>query len=468
MDHHLPRLSRRLFLARGAATSLAFAALARSLRGGSAWAAVDAPSLRPGPLAKDRDGILDLPEGFAYRVVSRTGETMSDGLHVPGAPDGMGAFAGPDGKTIVVRNHELTNTPADTGPYGPGNALFAKVPAKEVYDRGNGTKPALGGTTTFVWDTGTKRLEAQFLSLAGTIRNSAGGPTPWGSWISCEEATKDATPGTEREHGWCFEVPASVKQQRAVPEPLRAMGRFNHEAAAVDPASGCVYMTEDRDDGLFYRFIPKERGKLAAGGKLQAFKVCECKFPMDVRNWETMSAALGELIDAEWLDLDDVASPHDDLRKRGAAKGAAPFARGEGMWRGADGIYFSCTTGGMSRKGQIFRYVPSPNEGTPREADDPGTLELFCEPDDASKLDMNDNLTVAPWGELVVCENGPSEQFLRVVDLVGDARTLARNALNQSELAGATFSPDGTTLFVNIMVPGITLAITGPWPRAAS
>jgi secreted PhoX family phosphatase len=462
-------LSRRLFLARGAATSLAFGALATSLHGTRAFAgeAKKLPSLRPDPLVRDPAGLLDLPAGFAYRIVSRTGETMSDGLHVPGAPDGMAAFAGPDGKTIVVRNHELTNTPPAIGPYGPENVLFANVPPQDVYDRGNGTRPALGGTTTFVWDTRAKRLESQFQSLAGTIRNCAGGPTPWSSWISCEEATQYPTQGTEREHGWNFEVPASVKQERVVPVPLKAMGRFNHEAVAVDPVSGCVYQTEDREDGLFYRFVPKERTNLAAGGKLQAFKVCACKFGLDVRNWTARNAMPGELIAAEWVDLDDVESPSDDLRLRGAALGAAPFARGEGMWRGADGIYFACTSGGTNRKGQIFRYLPGAYEGTPRDEENPGNLELFVEPDDDTKLDMGDNLTVAPWGELVVCEDGPGEQFLRLVDRNGEVWPLARNAANQSEFAGATFSPDGSTLFVNVQVPGMTLAVTGPWPGAA-
>jgi len=457
-------LSRRRFLAGGTATTLAFAALLRGTRGFAA----DGPmsSGHFGPLVRDPGGVLDLPAGFSYRIVSRTGEKMSDGLLVPGAPDGMGAFAGPDGKTIVVRNHELTNATPEKGPYGPANELFGQLPERDVYDRGGGTSPSLGGTTTFVWDTKAGKLETQFLSLAGTYRNCAGGPTPWGTWISCEEATLYPIDDAAQSHGWNFEVRPSATPARVAPVPLKAMGRFNHEAVAIDPASGVVYQTEDREDGLLYRFAPNDKQKLAAGGKLQAFRVCECKRPIDLRNWKTRDVLPLELIGAEWVDLDDVESPKDDLRIRGAAAGAAPFARGEGMWRGSDGIYFACTIGGKERKGQIFRYVPSPYEGTAREEEEPGTLELFAEPDDASKLDMGDNLTVAPWGELVVCEDGADEQFLRVIDARGEVSTLARNALGVSELAGATFSPDGTTLFVNIMNPGITLAVTGPWPTA--
>ena len=455
-----PRISRRRFLERGAATTLAFAALTRGLRAH----AEKPPPGRFGQLIPDPNGILDLPSGFSYRVVSRTGDEMSDGFLVPGAPDGMGAFAGPDGKTIVVRNHELTNDTPGKGPYGAANERFGKLPEGDVYDRGNGTSPSLGGTTTFVWDTRARKLEQQFLSLAGTYRNCAGGQTPWGTWISCEEATLYPIASAARDHGWNFEVPASATPGRVRPVPLKAMGRFNHEAVAIDPQSGCVYQTEDREDGLLYRFLPGDRTKLAAGGKLQAFRVCACKRGIDLRNWHDEDVTPGELIGAEWVDLDQVESPGDDLRLRGAAQGAAPFARGEGMWRGADGIYVACTIGGPKRKGQIFRYLPSPYEGTPRELDEPGNLELLAQPDDADRLDMGDNLTVAPWGELIVCEDGAGEQFLRLVDVNGDVTALARNALSGSELAGAVFSPDASTLFVNIMDPGLTLAITGPWP----
>lgn len=461
-----PRLSRRTLLLRGGAATLALAALRTRLLGGAGLAAADEPPVaRFGPLRRDPNGLFDLPEGFSYRVVSRTGETMSDGFRVPGAPDGMAAFPGPGGKTILVRNHELTHVPPDLGPFGTANDLLDRVARDLVYDRGGGTEPALGGTTTVVWDTAAGKVERQYLSLAGTLRNCAGGPTPWGSWVSCEESLQTRDGSFERVHGFNFEVPATA-QGPVAPEPLRAMGRFNHEAVAFDPASGCVYQTEDRDDGLFYRFLPNDRRRLAAGGRLQALKACECKEGIDLRNWSGRAAVVGELIPAEWVDLDDVESPADDLRMRGFARGATRFARGEGMWRGSDGIYFACTSGGARRKGQIFRYVPSPREGTADERPDPGMLELFAEPNDAARLDMGDNLTVAPWGELVVCEDGPGEQYLRLVDARGEVHTLARNAHNESELAGVTFSPDGSTMFVNIMFPGITLAVTGPWPTA--
>jgi secreted PhoX family phosphatase len=318
----------------------------------------------------------------------------------------------------------------------------------------------LGGTTTLVFDTATGRLDRQFLSLAGTQRNCAGGPTPWGSWISCEETT-------EGSHGYNFEVPAHPNVHLVDPVPLTAMGRFNHEAVAVDPASGIVYQTEDRENGLIYRFIPHQPGQLQQGGRLQALRFLD-QPGMDARNWETQMVLPGERFAVDWVDLEDVESPEDELRLQGFyAKGAARFARTEGMWHDRQMVYFACTNGGLSRKGQIWRYYPSPYEGGPGEAVYPGWVELFLEPNDSSLLENADNLTVAPWGDLIVCE----DDILQLKPLPGDLLVgitpdgqiykLARSFI--SELCGSTFSPDGSTLFVNIYDPGMTLAITGPW-----
>jgi secreted PhoX family phosphatase len=151
------------------------------------------------------------------------------------------------------------------------------------------------------------------------------------------------------------------------------------------------------------------------------------------------------------------------LRRRGLAQGAACFARGEGAWYGNDAIYVACTNGGRKKKGQIWRYVPSLFEGAPEERNDPGKLELFVEPNDGDLVDNADNLTVAPWGDLIVCEDGEDEQFLVGVTPKGEFYKFGKSAAGDSELAGVTFSPDGTTLFVNIQHKGLTLAITGPW-----
>jgi secreted PhoX family phosphatase len=208
-----------------------------------------------GSLRPDPQGLLDLPDGFSYRVISEAGALMSDGLRVPDRFDGMGSFAAPDGRVILVRNHELGPKHFADGPAGAGGRIA------KAFDRNEqGALP--GGTTTLVWNPRTGRVDAEYLSLAGTIRNCAGGVTPWGSWLSCEEDVSRAGKGLRQDHGWVFEVPATARGLFD-PVPLKALGRFNHEAASVDPRTGIVCLTEDRDDGLFYRFLPAARGALA-------------------------------------------------------------------------------------------------------------------------------------------------------------------------------------------------------------
>ena len=484
-------LSRRRFLRSAAAASAAFAGLARfdaaaAASSGASGGAPVAPGF--GPLLPDPDGILDLPEGFTYSILSRAGQVMDDGLLLPGAPDGMAAFAGENGRVILVRNHELQNAPAGRGAFGWRRELVGRVPADRLYDPGApggpglpSPRPGLGGCTTLVYDPATGQAEHQHLSLAGTERNCAGGPTPWGSWITCEESVGSA--GEDHrgvDHGYNFEVPADPASGLAAPVPLRAMGRFNHEAVAVEPKSGIVYQTEDRQDGVFTRFLPDEPGNLAAGGRLQALAVVG-RPSLDTRNWEANGAeaqaggafqaasedaagralGLNEAVEARWIDLDGVDTPADDLRYRAFAAGAARFARAEGIWHSDDGVFVACTTGGRERIGQVFRYVPSRFEGRLEEARFPGRLELFLEPNDHTLVKNADNLTIHPDGHLVVCEDAGAGNRLVGVTPDGLLYPLGRNALSGSEFAGSCFSPDGTTLFVNLQGDGLTLAIRG-------
>lgn len=460
--------TRRQFIRSAAAVTLGFGGLQGCvIQGGGKSGASMAKGY--GKLKADPDEILDLPEGFSYRVVSRIGDRMADGFHVPGAPDGMATFEGPDGLTVVIRNHEVSSGAAGgMGPFGENNELSGNVHESQRYDLGVEEKPCLGGTTTFVYDTRAGRLESQYLSLAGTVRNCAGGPTPWNSWVTCEETVELPGKNCLKRHGYNFEVPARAEAYLAQPEPLVEMGRFNHEAIAVDPASGIVYQTEDRQDSCLYRFVPNEPGQLVKGGRLQALAIYgPGEKGVDTRNWTGRRIVQGETKRVRWVDLEDVDSETDFLRYRAFDKGAARFARGEGMWQGRGAVYFACTSGGPNKKGQIWRYTPSPAEGQAGEADQPGTLELFIEPNDGNLIENADNLTVAPWGDVVVCEDSKGDNFLVGVTPKGAIYKLGQNRYNESEFAGATFSPDGSTLFVNIQKTGLTLAITGPWKEGA-
>lgn len=445
-------LNRRHFTATLAAT--AFAGLLNQSLG--------VPSTRVrayGPLQADPAGLFDLPRGFSYRIISQLGQPMSDGLTVPDAADGMGCFDLGGGRVALVRNHELRPSALTKQPW----PAFATGPER-AFDRTTAGIALPGGTTTLVYDLARQRVEREYLSLAGTIRNCAGGITPWGSWLTCEEDVTRAGNGVGADHGWVFEVPAQ-QQGLADPVPLKAMGRFNHEAAAVDPPTGIVYLTEDRGDGLFYRFLPAVPGELAKGGRLQALGFRDAPTGGDSRNWSSIGMETARPKLTMWVDIADPESPGDDLRMQGLAKGAALFARGEGVHMGERDLYFCCTSGGAKRLGQVFRYQPSRFEGQTGEQNEPGMLSLFVESDDPATLHYGDNLTIAPNGHLIICEDQGGavvDNHLRGVTPAGEVYPFAR-LRSQTELCGACFSPDGAVLFVNLYSPTKTIAITGPW-----
>lgn len=462
------RLDRRSLFSTGAA-ALAFTGLAKSVIAQGASETYVNEVEGYGPLVSDPNGMLDLPQGFSYRILSQGGEAMSDGLVVPGQFDGMGCFALEGSRVALVRNHELKGRNANHRNWGPGGqdqALIGRLPVEKAYDTYKDGRPLPGGTTTLIYDMATGEVVSQHLSLAGTSTNCCGGHTPWGSWLTCEETeeTPDNADVT-KEHGYVFEVPASASGL-VDPVPLKAMGRFDHEAVCVDPGTGIVYLTEDKVDGLFYRFIPNTPGKLAEGGRLQALAI-KGQPGASTTNHDTRFWNVGDWAEAEWIDMDDVESPAGDLRRRGHAAGAALVARGEGIFWGANELYMTATSGGPIQRGQVLRYVPSPAEGTPQEAAQPGRLQLFVESTNEKTMNMADNLAIAPNGHLILCEDNYSDttrNHLKGVTPNGKVYTIARNVFRgNAELAGAVFSPDGSTLFVNIMFPGITLAITGPW-----
>jgi hypothetical protein len=379
-----------------------------------------------GALVTDPLGVLDLPSGFSYTRLSETGQIMNDGYKVPGGHDGMAAFSGTNGNTILVRNHELN----------PSSTTSVGSPNNKKYD----TK-GKGGTTTLVVSS-TGALVSHYGSLAGTYRNCAGGPTPWGSWLSCEESFEVGN----KKHGYVFEVPSSATGF-VTPVPLVAMGRFNHEAAAVDPDTGYVYMTEDRSDSLFYRFVPTTANNLSAGGTLYALRITSAP-----QADTTTGFTVGQSLAVDWVQIATPDPTTDTVRVQGYNLGAARFARGEGIFYSNGDIYFCCTSGGSAGLGQVWRYTPATE-----------TLHLYIEPNSAGTLDFPDNIVVAPNNDIFLCEDGSGTDHIVGVTSTGSLYKFARNALNTNEFAGVCFSPNGQIMFVNMQTPGITFAITGPW-----
>lgn len=414
--------------------------------------------LSPVPAQNTGETMLELPPKFAYTVFGKTGGLMSDGHSTPPAHDGMGAFPS-DGMIRLMRNHEI-----NTG-----------HPVEAIGDRASAYDPtAPGGVTTLIVDPRTRILVRDFVSAGGTLHNCAGGPTPWGSWITCEETTmgkdrffnrrrRDYLGGYEKNHGYCFEIPATAEEN--VPaQPLTQMGRFVHEAVAVDPVSGFVYETEDANPSGFYQYIPEHPGKLARGGRLRMLAVCD-RPRYDTREGQTM----GKVIPVNWVEIEDPDPAGAGLEpglvnQEGTDKGGAVFNRLEGCWYGNGRIFFTSTGGGDKGLGQVWEYRPVDTEG--------GTLTLLFESPDPNLMAAPDNVCMSPRGGLIICEDNRNDiQHIRGLTKDGRVFDIARDVAgieHRGEFAGATFSPDGQTLFVNMQRPGLTYAIWGPWQEGAA
>ncbi|MFT3923021.1 MAG: DUF839 domain-containing protein [Myxococcales bacterium] len=419
-------MKRRHFLAAGSAAALS--------TGLALWfrARGKAPQELPADLALVRDPArtLDLPKGFSYRVIERVGEPMSDGYRVPGRPDAMACFPLEAGGFALMRNHELDPSLGSMSAYKVGT----KAPA-QAYD-----PRSYGGVSRVVFDAQGRKVGSN-LVLTGTARNCAGGVSPWG-WLSCEE-------NVDFGHGYVFLCSPEADSVRA-PHRIDAYRRFLHEAVAIDPTDNAAYLTEDRMDGCLYRFVPSKPSEPFGAGKFQALAVA------DVARFD-LGADLPEKsrFKVRWVDLPARAGVHaDDLRYAAQEHGAAILKRGEGIWRMADGFAFTCTEGGGISCGQIFHLRPTATGGT---------LELIAQSRNDAALDMPDNITLTPWGDLMVCEDNHRVVHLRLVTPQGQVVPFARNRLSRSEFSGVCFSPDGRTLFVNIQENGLTLAVDGDW-----
>jgi uncharacterized protein len=421
---------------------------------------------------------LALPEGFQYRVISNEGDSMDDGFPTPKAMDGMATFPLWNGNVLLVRNHEDGQAGNTLRPRPPGSTSTSAGILSHRLETHYGPRAfafdtyAAGGTTTLeVEPHGKRRIVRDHWSLVGTVRNCAGGATPWGSWLSCEETLESSSAtGYAQNHGYIFEVPIDTSPGTpAQSVALKHLGRFAHEAVAVDPATGIVYETEDQGDGSgFYRFVPSAKptqpGDLAAStGAFQMLKV------VGRPGYETaINQTIGVALPVEWVTIANpdptpasvvVAGPTPGTTQtfsavfvEGLAAGGARFRRLEGCWYGNGVIFFISTNGGNSGFGQVWAYDPR------RE-----TLTLLVESPNHDVFDGPDNVCVSPRGGLVFCEDATGAQFLRGVSRSGEVFPLARNLRNTLEFAGACFSPDGKTLFVNLYGRG-SERTTLPYP----
>ena len=419
---------------------------------------------------------LALPPGFSYHTFGAFGSAMSDGFITPPIHDGMAAFDVGGGKLRIVRNHEL----------GEGNDI---PPGTVIGDPATAwDKRAPGGTTTIEVDATTAEYLGSWISLNGTDTNCAGMPTPWGTWITCEETTIGVDAGYKKPHGYVFEVDP-LADESVLTKPYKKLGRFLHEAGAVDPDTGVVYMTEDEGPDGFYRFVPETSGDLTSG-QLQMLRVKgQPKYNTIV------GQTVGAVLVCNWVNINtpDPSDAEDNASAvfhEGRSKGGAKFLGGEGCTYRDGGVVFGSSDGGDKGLGQIWQYTPTNNIG---ELNEQGELVLLFESGGRQTLDGPDNMTTSPGGAIVIAEDGNlKSNFVRGLLPNGTMFPIAENLVavqrhyieasgkvydptvpddgpsagdgtGFSEFAGPTFSPDGEWLFVNIQVPGITCAITGDW-----
>ena len=413
-------MSRRAFVGSGVAAAGLLAL------GPEFWEALARPARRArspyGPLRQPDTNGLRLPEGFTSRVVAQSGQP------VPGTaypwhifPDGGATYETKDGGWILVSNSE-SPTPVD-------------LPIPPVGEPGD------GGASAIRFDADGSIADA-YRILSDTSSNCAGGPTPWGTWLSCEEI----------EDGLVWECDPAGKRE-AVSHP--ALGVFKHEAACIDSRTGFAYLSEDEGDSGFYRFRPKR--------------------PEDLSEGRLEIARVGERGKVEWAPVPDPTSVAGPLRMQ--VEGATEFKRGEGIWFDSGTVYLTTTS-----DSRIWAY----NTRSER-------IRVLYDPEKIKNPPLTDvdNITVAKRsGDIYVCEDNGGEDAFDIgivtpqVDRTNGGRPRAPKVARfakmtgpqhgdpsteaVSEVAGVCFNPAGDRLYFSSQrgfVTGITYEVSGPFRR---
>ncbi|MBY8872709.1 PhoX family protein [Micromonospora sp. PLK6-60] len=460
--------SRRDVLRGGAAGGLGIvvAGSLEAIAGPAAARAAVRPAVGYGALVPDPAGLLALPPGFSYTIVAEAGVTTLDSGHpTPSDADGNGCFRSPTG-SVIVNNHEIGGSEPFGVPPLPGL----------TYDPG-----ARGGTTTIEVDGAGRRLR-EYVSVAGTHNNCAGGITPWGTWLTCEETEQRAGGRYLKDHGYVFEVDPHDQEQNLDPVALKFLGRYAHEAVAVDPYTHAIYLTEDagNPNGLYFRWTPPAGFR---GGK-GALRALATRPDGDTAgSLEAMSCWLGDrhigdLSEAttpgtrykvRWVAVPDRDAKTVSVRKQFAPEQVTNSRKLEGAWWGDGGAYFVASyarrADGSANEhdGQVWFYDPRTESVTLKTI-----FGVNPDPDAEGGYDGPDNITVSPYGGVILAEDGEGLSHLVGITEQGKAYPLARNELNDSEFTGPTFSADGKILFANIQSPGYVFAITGPWGRPSN